>query len=130
MYTVIIHARGSDLADLIGLVGTMKEARLVSASLQEQQQPEAVVAKKRRGPAKRAKAEATDGDDPRLVFNIRPTGAKKVDDDDETKDADEDMVVVRSPLKNKNKIPFPFLPSSCVRSLTPIPHPPPFLLPF
>jgi hypothetical protein len=77
MYTVIIHARGSDLADLIGLVGTMKEARLVSASLQEQQQPEAVVAKKRRGPAKRA--EATDGDDPRLVFNIRPTGAKKVD---------------------------------------------------
>ena len=79
MYTVIIHARGSDLADLIGLVGTMKEARLVSASLQEQQQPEAVVAKKRRGPAKRVKAEATDGDDPRLVFNIRPTGAKKVD---------------------------------------------------
>ena len=80
MYTVIIHARGSDLADLIGLVGTMKEARLVSASLQEQQQPEEVVAKKRRGPAKRVvKAEATDGDDPRLVFNIRPTGAKKVD---------------------------------------------------
>jgi len=79
MYTVIIHARGSDLADLIGLVGTMKEARLVSASLQEQQQPDTVVAKKRRGPAKKAKAEATDGDDPRLVFNIRPTGAKKVD---------------------------------------------------
>ena len=79
MYTVIIHARGSDLADLIGLVGTMKEARLVSASLQEQQQPEEVVAKKRRGPTKRVKAEATDGDDPRLVFNIRPTGAKKVD---------------------------------------------------
>ena len=79
MYTVIIHARGSDLADLIGLVGTMKEARLVSASLQEQQQPEAIVAKKRRGPAKKAvKIEAGDGDDPRLVFNIRPTGAKKV----------------------------------------------------
>lgn len=79
MYTVIIHARGSDLADLIGLVGTMKEARLVSASLQEQEQPEAVVAKKRKAPAKRVKAEAADGDDPRLVFNIRPTGAKKVD---------------------------------------------------
>ena len=78
MYTVIIHARGSDLADLIGLVGTMKEARLVSASLQEQEQPEEV-AKKRKAPTKRVKAEAADGDDPRLVFNIRPTGAKKVD---------------------------------------------------
>ena len=78
MYTVIIHARGSDLADLIGLVGTMKEARLVSASLQEQEQPEEVT-KKRKAPTKRVKAEAADGDDPRLVFNIRPTGAKKVD---------------------------------------------------
>jgi hypothetical protein len=77
MYTVIIHARGSDLADLIGLVGTMKEARLVSASLQEQ--PEVAVAKKRRAAKRAVKAEATDGDDPRLVFNIRPTGAKKVD---------------------------------------------------
>jgi len=76
MYTVIIHARGSDLADLIGLVGTMKEARLVSASLQEQ--PEVAVAKKRRAAKRAVKAEATDGDDPRLVFNIRPTGAKKV----------------------------------------------------
>lgn len=76
MYTVIIHARGSDLADLIGLVGTMKEARLVSASLQEQ--PEVAVVKKRRAAKRAVKAEAADGDDPRLVFNIRPTGAKKV----------------------------------------------------
>jgi len=80
MYTVIIHARGNDLADLIGLVGTMKEARLVSASLQEQQ-PEPVLRKKNRTPVKKGpKVEpALNGDDPRLVFSIRPTGAKKVD---------------------------------------------------